>query len=250
MESRACGVPSAPPLSQDRRLLEEPGVMPRRAVVILGVIVLARLALGVQFQSAGSVAPDLIRVFGLDNAGLGTIVGLFWLPGLLLTVPAGLLARRLGDRRVVLAGLGLMLAGAALSAVASGVLAFALGRLLSGAGIAVVMAPLMKMLADWFTGPRLYTALSLFIVAWPVGIAATQASLAWLVASTGDWRSALYADLGFTLFAALAFALIYRAPPTVAGAAAAAARLSGREIWLVCLAGAGWMSINAAYFGM
>jgi hypothetical protein len=47
--------------------------------------------------------------------------------------------------------------------------------------------------------------------------------------------------------ATVAFALVYRAP-AAAGASAEHVRLSGRELWLVCLAGAGWMAINAAYF--
>lgn len=224
------------------------GIMSGRAVVILCVIVLARLALGVQFQSAGSVAPDLIRAFDLDNAGLGLLVGVFWLPGVVLTLPSGLLAQRLGDRPVVLGGLVLMAAGAVLSGLASTAFGFGLGRVVSGTGIAVVMAPLMKVLADWFTGPLLYRTLSLFIVAWPVGIAATQASLGWLAAATGDWRAALWADVGFTLLATVVFAVLYRASPALAGAPVGAERMTGREVWLTCLAGAGWMTINAAYF--
>ena len=62
---------------------------------ILVVLFVARFCLGYQFQSAGSVAPFLISEFALDYRQIGTLVGLFMLPGLVLAVPGGLLGKRL-----------------------------------------------------------------------------------------------------------------------------------------------------------
>ena len=65
-----------------------------------------RLALGMLIQAPGAAGPVLVPEFGLDWTQFGTLVGLFWLPGLVLVFPLGLAARRIGDRAVVLAGLG------------------------------------------------------------------------------------------------------------------------------------------------
>ncbi len=39
---------------------------------ILGVLFIARFALGFQFQSAGSVTQFMVRDFGIDYTGIGT----------------------------------------------------------------------------------------------------------------------------------------------------------------------------------
>jgi MFS family permease len=62
----------------------------------------------VQFQSVGAVGPAIVAELDLAYASLGTLVGAYSALGLALSLPAGWLAARHGERRVVLAGLGLM----------------------------------------------------------------------------------------------------------------------------------------------
>ena len=42
-----------------------------------------------------------------SGAGIGTLVGLYMIPGLFLAVPSGFIGRRFGDKRIVLLGLAL-----------------------------------------------------------------------------------------------------------------------------------------------
>ena len=56
----------------------------------LAVLTLARTSLGFQVQSVGSVSPVLLPDLGLDYVALGALIGLYFLPGLVLTIPAGL----------------------------------------------------------------------------------------------------------------------------------------------------------------
>ena len=101
---------------------------------MLGVLFFARTAMGFQFQSIGSVSPLLVDEMGIDFGLLGALIGIWMLPGVVVAIPGGLLGRRFGDKRVVLAGLALMVLGTLLvSAAASYALAMA-GRLISGAG--------------------------------------------------------------------------------------------------------------------
>ncbi|MEM6625046.1 MAG: MFS transporter, partial [Pseudomonadota bacterium] len=134
---------------------------PRRWVTLL-ILFTARFALGVQFQSAGSVTPFVLEEFGSGYAGLGTLVGLYLLPGILLTIPLGFMGQRFGDRLIVLLGLGLMVVGGLLSSMASDYTTLAAGRVIAGIGSIALFVLLTKMLADWFTGRELYFGMSLF----------------------------------------------------------------------------------------
>jgi hypothetical protein len=58
-------------------------------LVHAGAAVCGPVALGYQFQSAGSVAPFLIRDFGIDYTQVGLLVGAFILPGIAISLPAG-----------------------------------------------------------------------------------------------------------------------------------------------------------------
>ena len=58
---------------------------------MLAVLVVARLALGLSFQSAGSAAPYLAEPFDADLGDAGALVGAFMVPGIVLALPTGLL---------------------------------------------------------------------------------------------------------------------------------------------------------------
>ena len=66
-----------------------------RAWLILAAVALARIGFGYQYQTVATLGPDLMGLFQLDYAGLGTLIGAFMLLGGFLALPLGLLARRL-----------------------------------------------------------------------------------------------------------------------------------------------------------
>ena len=82
--------------------------MGARPWLILGAVALARIGFGYQYQTVATLGPDLMQLYRLDYAGLGTLIGAFMLLGGFLALPLGILARRLGDRLVLGAGLALM----------------------------------------------------------------------------------------------------------------------------------------------
>ena len=80
---------------------------------ILGLLFLARIGLGFQFQTVASVGDDLVVAFRMDYAGIGFLIGLFMAPGLVLALPAGYWGRFVSDRMMVVFGLGALALGAA-----------------------------------------------------------------------------------------------------------------------------------------
>jgi MFS family permease len=81
---------------------------------ILTVIFLARMSMAYQFQSIASVAPFLAKDFGIEYAAIGSLIGFYMLPGVVLAFPGGMIGKRFGDKRVVLFGLVLMTIASAL----------------------------------------------------------------------------------------------------------------------------------------
>ena len=211
--------------------------------VALALVFLTRTSMGFQFQSVASVAPLMIADLGLSYTQFGWVFGLYMLPGAFFALPGGVLGQRVGERRMVVAGLALMVAGGALTAGAGGFGTAVAGRVVSGVGAVVMNILLAKMVADWFAGKELSTAMAVMLTSWPVGLGLAAATLGG-VAAGASWRAAvvvtaLAAGVGLLLM------LLYRnAPGGAAGTARAA--LGGRDLGLSVSAGFAWGCFNAS----
>ena len=219
---------------------------------ILALLFVCRASLGLQFQTLGSTAEPLVAQFGFSYAEIGTLIGLFMLPGLLLSLPAGWAGRHASDRQLVTLGLGLMAAGGGIAVLAHGFGLLALGRLVTGAGFVFSTVYFTKMVVDWFAGLELATALGILVMSWPFGIAAGQVAHVWL-AGAFDWRAAFAVASVCCAAAAVAVWLAYRSPPaalapaTALSAAPTAGGLTRDEWLLTLLAAAVWGLFNAGY---
>ena len=209
---------------------------------LLAVLTFARVAYGMQFQSVGAVGPAMVAELGLDYASLGTLVGAYSVLGLALSLPAGWLVARFGDRRVVLAGLGLMAAGGALLALAPGFGAALAGRLVSGAGAMLLIVALPAIVAGRFAGAALPAAMGTMLAGYPFGIGTGFVALP----LAGSWRAAMAATAGLAL-AALAAAAVVLARPSGGPAGPRGLRPSGREGAAVVAAGPVWGLPNAGF---
>jgi len=169
------------------------------------------------------------------------------LPGAAIAYPGGMLGRRFGERRLVLLGLALMSLGGLATASSHGFLLAAVGRVVSGTGGVLLNVMLTKMVADWFAGRELATAMAVVVMSWPFGIAMGQVGHGWLAAHEG-WRMPFVVATLYSLLSAVAVLILYRTPPQGSTAPAApSARLTGREWSLTLIAAFIWASFNAAY---
>jgi MFS family permease len=218
----------------------------------LAVLTAARTSMGFQFQSLASAAPPLVDDLGLGYAEVGSLIGLYFLPGVALALPGGLLGRRFGDKRVVALGLALMAAGGALAGLAGGYGALAAARLVSGLGAVLLNVLMAKMVADWFAGREVVLAMAVFVNSFPIGVGLALLTLGGLAEGLG-WRAALHATAAAAAAALLLVAFAYRPHPNDGGAAGGAAaapgggRISRREAALACLAGAIWGVYNGCF---
>jgi len=56
---------------------------------VLAVLFLVRLTMAFQFQSVAAVAPLLSGKFGVSLADIGLLIGLYFAPGVVLSLPGG-----------------------------------------------------------------------------------------------------------------------------------------------------------------
>jgi predicted MFS family arabinose efflux permease len=215
---------------------------------MLALLFLARTAIACQFQTVGSLGPALVGELGLDYAELGTLIGLYMLPGVVIALPGGMLGQRFGAKRLVLTGLLLMVAGGLLMGLGSTFFLLAAGRLLSGVGAVLLNVLLTKMVADWFVGHEIVTAMSILISSWPLGIALGLAIFAPVAAASG-WGAVMLGTAAMALACFVLIAPFYRDPPNAPRSPSTrlSIDLTGYEWRLVSLAAAIWTAYNVGY---
>jgi MFS family permease len=217
--------------------------------LILAVLFLAQTATGFQYQSVGSVSSSLVKDLSIDYARLGALIGLYQLPGIILSFPGSLLGKRFGDKRVVMIALGLMAVGGATIGLSDLYTLASAGRLLSGAGAILLNVFTAKMVADWFSGRGIVTAMAILVTSWPFGIALALVSLGPLAVSS-SWSTAMFLTAVVCVIASALVAAFYRSPPIVSDEQVAQSTglgLSWREVYLAVLAGLIWALPNVGF---
>jgi MFS family permease len=214
---------------------------------VLAVVSLARVSMGLHLQVVAAVAPFLMADLGLGYGEVGTLIGLFLLPGVALAVPGGLVSRRFGDKRTLLGTVVLLGLGTALLAISNGFWTALLARLIAGAGATLLTMQVAKITTDWFAAGGLSTAMGILLGTFPLGVAAVMAGLP-LVASATSWRVATGLVAGVSLVVLAVVAVFLRDLPEAQAASGARPRLWGisrREASLMLIAGASFSLVNA-----
>jgi MFS family permease len=213
---------------------------------ILAVLFVVRLSMSFQFQSVAAVAPLLGHDFGVGLADIGLLIGLYFTPGVALAWPGGAIGRRFGDKTTVLGALLLMLLGGLAMAFSDSWNGQIAGRLVAGAGGVLLNVQMTKMVADWFAGKEIATAMAIFVNSWPAGVAIALLTLP----SIGTAYGASAAYLAVTALIGCGIVLLaigYRAPPNPVTGAAASARLDRSALIAVVVAGLIWGFFNVGF---
>jgi MFS family permease len=215
---------------------------------ILAVLFTVRLSMSFQFQSVGAVAPLMQSEFHSSLADIGLLIGLYFTPGVALALPGGAIGQKFGDKATVMGALLLMLAGGLammFSDVWAGQIA---GRLIGGAGGVLLTVQATKMVADWFAGKEIATAMAAYVVSWPAGIALSLLTLPAIGTAYGV-RAVQYGVLIMIVLCAVLFVATYRSPdsPVVASTVPASARPDRRAIAAVIIAGLIWGVFNVGF---
>src|ERR1700720_3851109 len=196
-----------------------------------------------QFQSVAAVAPLLGGKFGVSLADIGVLIGLYFTPGVALSLPGGAIGQKFGDKATAITALLVMLTGNLAMALGDGWSWQVAGRLVAGAGGVLLNVQLTKMVADWFAGREIATAMAIFVNSWPAGIALSLLTLPSIGTAYGV--SVVY----FAVAALIGFGLVllaatYQPPSNSMTAGAASARLDRKAAIAVVAPGFIWGPYN------
>lgn len=215
--------------------------------IIGGFTIWAHLAAGLSFQAVSPVLPLITDAYGINHVSAGLLVGVVTIIQGVFGVPAGIMAGRVGLKKMYLAGWLLMglLALAALSPSFPELLALRMGY---GLGVAMILPTTGTLIMHWFKGRELPIITSLNVVALSVGIVISVSTAAPLAEVLG-WENVMALFAGPALAGGVAWLFWGRAGESAAGAAPVLswgevrAVLRNRAVLLLGLA-------DAACFGM
>ena len=187
-----------------------------RAWLVWGVAVGGYFLAMLHRNGLGVAALEAQSRFDVGPALLSLLPMLQLLVYVILQVPAGLLADRLGPRYTLVMGMAAMAIGSCMFALASGIEMAVAGRFLIGLGDALVFLNVIRLAALWFPRARYALVSGLTGVVGGAGQVASAAPLAWALGGIG-WVAAFLATTGLTVLMALLMLLMVRDRP--AGAA-------------------------------
>jgi MFS family permease len=143
---------------------------------ILGLLFAIRLGVGLQYELVAALSPLFMADFALSVADMGLLIGLYHAPGTVLAFPGGAIGARVGAKGAVFIGLALMISGELTMGLAPAYSMQIAGRLVAGSGGILLNVAMAKMVADWFAGMEMDTAMATFGSAAPFGIAVALAT--------------------------------------------------------------------------
>jgi sugar phosphate permease len=183
-----------------------------------GWAALASVFLLVNFHRVSSavLAETLTAAFSTTGAQLGMLHAAFFYVYAPMQLFSGVLADRLGTRRVATVGTLVMGLGVVAFSLSETYLVGFLARLLIGFGGGVIYIATLRYCANWFRADEFATATGLTVSAAGVGGLFAATPLAIMVASTG-WRTSLLGVGVLGLFLALVVYGLVRDTPEDAG---------------------------------
>jgi MFS family permease len=219
----------------------------RNRWIILAGLFAVRFAMAFQFQSVAAIAPLLGAKFDASLADIGVLIGLYFTPGVALSLPGGAIGQKFGDRRTAFVALLLMLIGSLAMGLSDSWNGQMAGRLLAGVGSVLLNIQLTKTTADWFAGHEIATAMAILLSSWPAGIAAALLSLP--VIGTAYGIGAVDIAVGLIMTIAVILATTYRPPggTEVATKSAPLACPGIKVLFATGIAGSMWGLYNLGY---
>ncbi len=167
------------------------------------------LAFAIVFQSIPPVLGLMIADLGLSRTQAGLMMSLFALPGIVISIPGGMLADYYGPRRVGSAALLLMVAGTLMLGLGSSFVFLAAGRIVSGIGSMTLAIVAPQTISRLFSGRELGTAMGIFNTAMPVGTIFTLNVFGRLGSAWG-WEIPIFFT---TVYSAVILLFFYRLHP-------------------------------------
>lgn len=162
------------------------------------------------------LANELTAVFELTAAGLGHLSAFYFYSYVAMQIPTGILADRLGPRKLLTVGTVIAAMGTAVFAFAPNATMANLGRLLIGASVGVAFVSMLKLASVWMPPRQFALASGLALAVGVLGAVFAGTPLSAAAQSYG-WRPVMGFSAAATLLLAIAVWVIVRDHPSDRG---------------------------------
>ncbi|MDO5536759.1 MAG: MFS transporter [Desulfovibrionaceae bacterium] len=224
-----------------------------RAWCIFITLSMATLFSSTQQVGLATVSGEVASAFAIGPAELGTLAAAFTYTYALMQIPAGMLSDILGCRRVIPVFLSIGVAGMLVFALSPSFGGAVFGRFLTGLGLVMISAPLLKMTAVWFPAHRFGMLTAISLVFGGVGYWAATTPMAY-AASLWGWRNTFLGCAAIFVLLIVAVLIFVRDAPEGANASVPESRVglgelmrgicSQRQLWIVAL----WHGIQGGIY--
>ncbi|TAN28941.1 MAG: MFS transporter [Castellaniella sp.] len=218
----------------------EPSHSPDHARAAL-FLVLVGICAALHIWKLPPALPQLQADFHLGLVASGFLLSVVQMGGMLLGLPVGLLAERIGLRRCIILGLGILSIASAMGAVFDSGLMVLLGRAVEGVGFLMVVMPIPALIRRLVQPNHLSRIMGLWGCYMPLGTVLILLAGSWIL-NFGHWQILWLLLAALT---ALCLALVVRLVPadgitaprgdSISAMALASTTLKSLNAWLVAL---------------
>ncbi len=219
--------------------------------VILAQLCFCMLSYALIFQSIPPIMSLIISEFKLSHYRASLLMSLFAFPGILVSLPAGMLADRYGVKPVGIFSILLAIAGSLLVALGQSFEVLLAGRILAGIGASSLVITIPQAIAQWFSSSHMGVAMGIYNTIMPIGTIVSLNGFSYMAGAWG-WRSAVWTTVFFTGVVFVVFTFFYRPPVNNAGSAASSKQRRssagiGSSVFFV---GTSWALFNASIISL
>ena len=212
---------------------------------ILATLFFSRMTMAFQFQSVAALANPYMDYLAINLSEIGFLIGLYFIPGLFIALPGGAIGKFFGDKRTIIFGLVLMVAGAAIVWASLTWEMQLTGRIVGGIGGTILNVLMSKLVVDYFKDNSLNVAMGIFVTSWPIGIAVALLCLP-MIFELSSFQAALFSITALTVFALALFTCFVPTNVNEAMAKNAATALRGKALLGLLLLALVWAFYNGA----
>lgn len=172
-------------------------------------------ALGFGRFGYSAVLPAMQDALGINSAAAGSLASWNLAGYTIMSAIGGVLAAKLGARKVVTAGIAITAVGMLVTGLADGLALASVGRLLAGVGNGMVLVPSVTLMAAWFESGRLGFASSIVSAGSSLAMVIVGLAVPRIITAGGGggWRQAWYFFAGITIVLAIVNIVVQRDRP-------------------------------------
>jgi predicted MFS family arabinose efflux permease len=163
-------------------------------------------------QSIPPLIPSIMKDFRISHAQAGLLMSILFVPGLLVTIPAGTLIDHYGARRVGALATSMMALGSFVVAISDSYQIALVGRFIFGVGGMIMITLLPSIVTQWFSLRELGRAMGVYGINLPVATLLAFPLVSVLMFNFG-WRYPLYLDAALATLSLVVFVSLIKEGP-------------------------------------